>query len=211
LLTFLRLDCQPLETIFAYSNGGQCVRKLIGQLARFGLVGLVGLVVDVAIFNVLRVTVLSPDVVHSGPAIATVISTSVAIAVNWMGNRHWTFRSDRRHNWVREGIEFAVASIGGMVISLSCLLISHYVLGFDSLLADNISKNVIGLALGTAFRFTLYRLWVFRPRADESQYDPDAPGLPLGATEGAVAPASSAPHHRVKAVSAVEQASLANE
>lgn len=207
----MRLDCQPLETIFAYSNGGQHVRKLIGQLARFGLVGLVGVVVDVTIFNVLRVTVLNPDSVHSGPAIATVISTSVAIIANWIGNRHWTFRSDRRHNWMREGVEFGIASVGGMAISLSCLLVSHYLLGFESLLADNIAKNVVGLALGTAFRFTLYRLWVFRPRANEAQYDPDLPGETLGTTERTVTPASTAPQRRVKAVSAVEQARLTNE
>ena len=50
---------------------------------------------------------------------------------------------------------------GGMGISLACLWISHHLLGFTSLLADNISTNVIGLALGTAFRFFLYRYWVF--------------------------------------------------
>ncbi|MDO9396432.1 MAG: GtrA family protein, partial [Herbiconiux sp.] len=31
------------------------------------------------------------------------------------------------------------------------------------LLADNISGNVIGLALGSLFRFVMYRLWVFGP------------------------------------------------
>jgi putative flippase GtrA len=155
--------------------------------------------------------VLSPDVVHTGPAIATVISTSLAIITNWIGNRHWTFRSDRRHNWVREGFEFAVASVGGMIISLSCLLVSHYLLGFESLLADNIAKNVVGLALGTAFRFTLYRLWVFRPRPNEPQYDPDAPGVPLGTTESRVGPTGTAPQRRVKAVSAVNQPGLTNE
>ena len=34
-------------------------------------------------------------------------------------------------------------------------------LGFTSLLADNISANVVGLVLGTAFRFLMYRYWVF--------------------------------------------------
>jgi putative flippase GtrA len=187
------------------------VRKLIGQLTRFGLVGLVGLVVDVAVFNLLRTTVLSPDVIHTGPAIATVISTSLAIITNWIGNRHWTFRSDRRHNWLREGFEFAIASVGGMAISLGCLLVSHYLLGFESLLADNIAKNVVGLALGTAFRFTLYRLWVFRPRANELQYDPDAPGLPSGTAEGRVVPAGTTPERSVKAVSSINQPSLSNE
>lgn len=139
------------------------MRALVTQLTRFGLVGLIGLVVDVALFNLLVVTVLNPATVHEGPIIAKVISTSLAIAANWMGNRHWTFRDDRRHDWLREGLEFVIVSVGGMAISLFCLWVSHYALGFTSLLADNIATNGIGLVLGTAFRFTFYRIWVFKP------------------------------------------------
>jgi putative flippase GtrA len=138
------------------------MRELVTQLTRFGVVGLGGLVVDVAVFNILLATVLHPESVHAGPIIAKVISTSLAIFTNWMGNRHWTFRSDRRHNWAREGVEFVIVSLGGMAISLACLWVSHYVLGFTSVLADNIATNGIGLVLGTAFRFTFYRLWVFK-------------------------------------------------
>jgi len=137
------------------------MRALLAQLTRFGLVGLVGLVIDVVVFNALILTVLSVQALHEGPLIAKIISTSLAIIANWLGNRHWTFASVGRRHWLREGIEFAIVSVGGMLISLSCLWISHYALGFTSPLADNIATNVIGLALGTAFRFTLYRLWVF--------------------------------------------------
>ena len=49
-----------------------------------------------------------------------------------------------------------------MAIAVGCLYVSHYVLGFTSLLADNVATNGVGLVLGTAFRFTFYRLWVFR-------------------------------------------------
>lgn len=147
------------------------MRRLIAQLARFGVVGAVGFVVDTVIFNVLRATVLSPDDVHAGPFIAKVISTIVAIFVNWMGNRYWTFRDQRRAVAAREGLEFVVVSLGGMVISLGCLGVSHYVLGFTSALADNISGNVIGLVLGTAFRFWLYRVWVYHPDRDVQKAD----------------------------------------
>ena len=41
----------------------------------------------------------------------------------------------------------------GMLIALACLAVSHYVLGFHSALADNISANVIGLGLAMVFRF----------------------------------------------------------
>jgi len=137
------------------------MRALVTQLSRFGVVGLVGLVIDVAVFNILLLTVLSPQEIHEGPLIAKTISTSIAIVTNWLGNRYWTFGATKRH-WLREGVEFAIASLGGMAISLGCLWVSHYALHFTSQLADNVATNVVGLALGTAFRFTLYRLWVFR-------------------------------------------------
>jgi len=140
------------------------MRSFVAQFARFGIVGLVGLAVDVGVFNLLRATVLSPEALHEGPVIAKIISTSIAIVVNWLGNRHFTFRGRRRTHWVREAVEFAVVSVGGLLIALGCLWVSHYALGYTSVLADNISTNVVGLALGTAFRFTFYRLWVFGER-----------------------------------------------
>ncbi|MCY7287257.1 MAG: GtrA family protein, partial [Cryobacterium sp.] len=77
------------------------------------------------------------------------------------GNRYWTFREHRRQNFLLELFEFAVIAVLGLAISLLCLWISHYVLGFTSLLADNISGNVIGLVFATTFRFLLYRYWVY--------------------------------------------------
>jgi putative flippase GtrA len=136
------------------------MRALLAQFVRFGLVGAVGLVIDVGVFNLLRITVLAPEAVQHGPIYAKLISTSLAILANWLGNRYWTFGAARRPQLVREGFEFAIVSVGGMVIGLACLWVSHYALGFTSLLADNLSSNVVGLALGTAFRFWLYRTWV---------------------------------------------------
>jgi putative flippase GtrA len=137
---------------------------LVTQLARFGAVGLIGLIVDIALFNVLRLTVLDPAVIAEGPIIAKTISTSVAIIVNWIGSRYWTFRLEQRRPAGREVVEFALVSIGGLLIAVACLAISRYALGFTSLLADNIASNVVGLALGSVFRFALYRSWVFDAR-----------------------------------------------
>jgi putative flippase GtrA len=139
------------------------MRALISQFARVGAVGLVGLVIDVTLFNVLRATVLNPDQVNEGALWATLASTSVAIVFNWLGNRYWTFRRERRSHWLREGIEFTLVSIGGLLIALGCVWFSEHVLGLHSWLSDNVAKNVVGLALGTVFRFTFYRLWVFKP------------------------------------------------
>ena len=121
---------------------------LLRQFLRFGVVGLGGLVIDVAVFNILRTTVLSPENVAAGPIIAKVISTSLAIVANWIGNRYWTFRTSRGQRVIREGFAFAIVSIGGMLIAVLCLWVSHYVLGFTSVIADNIASNVVGLGLG---------------------------------------------------------------
>jgi putative flippase GtrA len=144
------------------------MRKLISQFAGVGLVGLVGLVIDVSLFNLLRATALDPNRVAHGALWATLASTSVAIVCNWLGNRYWTFRRERRTHWWREGLEFALVSVGGLLIALGCVWFSEQVLDLHSVVSDNIAKNVVGLALGTIFRFTFYRVWVFRPSRPES-------------------------------------------
>lgn len=123
--------------------------------------GGIGFVIDVGLFNLLRTGAFGDDHFFQGAIGAKIVSTSVAIVFNWVGNRYWTFREHRRHDLVREFAEYAVVAIGGLLIGLLCLWVSHHLLGFTSLLADNISANVVGLALGTAFRFLLYRFWVW--------------------------------------------------
>lgn len=181
------------------------MRTLIRQLATFGVVGLGGLVIDVGVFNLLRLTVLAPEEIHQGPFIAKVISTSLAILANWIGNRYWTFRHHRRSQLVREGIEFVAVSIGGMLIALGCLWVSHYLLGFTSPIADNISTNVVGLFLGTAFRFTFYRLWVFHPERKGART------AGLGTPETRVAPTGRAPQAGVQYVAPVQDRALPHD
>jgi putative flippase GtrA len=147
------------------------------ELVTFGLVGLAGLVVDVAVFNTLRFAG-DPGLLEHKPLTAKVLSVVVATLVTYLGNRHLTWRDrpwgDRRREYL---IFFALNGVG-MSVALLCLGVSHYVLGLTSALADNVSANVVGLVLGTAFRFWAYRRFVFPHRpADEP-----APRLPSPAS-----------------------------
>ena len=135
--------------------------RLVRYALKFGVVGLVGYVIDVGLFNLLRLGVFGDGHVLQDPIGAKVLSVTVAVLVTWFGNRYWTFREHRRENYLLELLEFAVVAAGGLLIGLLCLWVSHYVLGFDNLVADNISANVVGLLLGTTFRFLLYRFWVY--------------------------------------------------
>ncbi|MDO7881104.1 GtrA family protein [Salinibacterium soli] len=130
--------------------------SLLRYALKFGVVGIVGYVVDVGVFNLLRVTVMGDNPIGA-KAVAVVFGT----LVTWLGSRYWTFRENRRDNYLLELLEFIVVSAGGLLVVLLCLWVSHYVLGFRTLLADNISTNVIGFVLATAFRFFLFRFWVY--------------------------------------------------
>jgi putative flippase GtrA len=135
--------------------------KLLRYALKFGVVGLTGYFVDVGLFNALRLGVLGEGHFFQGPIGAKIVSAGIATVVTWFGNRYWTFREHRRKNYLLELGEFSAVSVGGILIGLACLWVSHYLLGYTSLFADNISSNVVGLFLGTAFRFLLYRFWVY--------------------------------------------------
>jgi putative flippase GtrA len=135
---------------------------------KFGVVGLIGYFIDLGIFNLLRVGTLGNDHFFQGPIGAKIVSVTVATLVTWFGNRYWTFREHRRQNFLLELLEFAAIAVAGLGISLAFLYVSHYVLGFQTLLADNISANVIGLFFATAFRFLLYRFWVYGDHRSDS-------------------------------------------
>jgi putative flippase GtrA len=116
--------------------------------------------IDLTIFNVLRFSG-GEGPLYDKPLTAKVISVLAATTFAYFGNRHWTFKDRSRSSFRRQYTLFFVFNAVGMVISLSCLWVSHYLLGFESALADNISANVVGLVLGTVFRFWGYHNWVF--------------------------------------------------
>ncbi|MGQ0464896.1 MAG: GtrA family protein [Sporichthyaceae bacterium] len=129
---------------------------LFHELAKFGVVGAIAYVVDIVSFNVLRASVFDEK-----PLTAKIVSTVLATTVAFFGNRQWTFKHRTRQDVRREYVLFFALNAVALGIALACLGMSHYVLGFDSALADNISANVVGMALGTVFRFWTYRKFVF--------------------------------------------------
>jgi putative flippase GtrA len=133
------------------------------EMVKFGAIGAFAYIVYTYVYNLLRTGVWP---VHEAPLahkplLSKVVSVAVATVTAWLGNRYWTFRHRRRATIRSEFMLFVVMNIGGLVIALGCLWFSHYVLGLTSALADNISGNMVGLVLGTLFRFWAYRQFVF--------------------------------------------------
>jgi putative flippase GtrA len=131
-------------------------------------VGGTGYVVDVATFNLL----LSADL---DPIVARVLAVGVAMVVTYLGNRYWTWRGVSSEDLARKITLFVAFNLVGMGISVTCLFISHHLLGLTSRLADNISVNVVGLVLGTLFRYWTYKRYVFAPPDGRSTEGAPAP------------------------------------
>jgi putative flippase GtrA len=136
------------------------LHHLARELMKFGTVGAVAYVVDVGVFNLLR---LGLDV---GPFTAKTVAVVAATTVAFFGNRHWTFRHRAGSGIGHEYALFFFLNAVGLAIALACLVVSRHVLGLTSALADNVAANVVGLGLGAAFRFWSYRRWVFPVRLD---------------------------------------------
>ncbi len=136
--------------------------RLVRYALKFGVVGLIGYAIDFGVSNLLWSGALG-DGWWETPLGGKFISVTISTLATWFGNRYWTFREHRRKNFLLELAEFSLIAVIGLGISLACLWVSHYLLGLTSIVADNISGNVIGLVLATAFRFLLYRYWVFAP------------------------------------------------
>lgn len=125
------------------------------EIAKFGLIGLISFVIDLGGMNLLTHTVLSDKVTT-----AKIISGVAATLFSWVGNRAWTFAHRRSRPAAHEVTLFFLVNGLALGIATLTLVFSHYVLGFDNRLADNIS-TVIGIGLGTIFRFWTYRRFVF--------------------------------------------------
>ena len=112
-------------------------------------------------------------VLFDKPLTAKLLSVIVAITFSYYVNRHWTYADRARSGLRREYALFVAINGVAMAIALGTLWTSHYALGLVSPLADNISANVVGLVLGTVFRFWAYRTYVFREESpvDEPSVD----------------------------------------
>jgi putative flippase GtrA len=131
-------------------------QTLIHEIAKFGIVGAINYVVDVGLFNILVVSLLS-----SRPLTAKGISTIVAATSSYFMNRHWTWKDRARTGVRREYLLFLVLSAIALGITLGCLAFGEYVLHQDSLLARNFWGNIVGVGVAMVFRFWSFKRWVF--------------------------------------------------
>lgn len=130
------------------------VRHLVPELAKFGIVGATGAVVDLGGSAVLYGTF------HFGPLKAKAIAIAASCLVTYLGSRFWTFRHRENQPLARELMLFIVLNGIGLFIAEVVIAITTYAAGQQDQVAYN-TASVIGTGLGTIFRYFAYKKWVF--------------------------------------------------
>jgi putative flippase GtrA len=123
------------------------------QLVRFGLVGGVGFVVNLAVYA-LFVHPFAFDY-----RIAAVVAWFVAVINNFVLNRHWTF--DAREGQARfQAMRFLAVSV--VAFGFSLLLLTLFVEGAG---IAKVPAQALAVAGATPLNFLGNKLWSFRARA----------------------------------------------
>ncbi|HST46203.1 GtrA family protein [Jatrophihabitans sp.] len=145
-------------------------RILVKELAAFGVVGAVGFLVDLALFNFFF---------DHGQIVAKTISTTVATAVTYVGNRNLSFSHRARSKLAREAGFFFLINLIALLVALVIIAIFSYPLHYKHhVLVMNV-VNLFTIGLGTIFRFWAYKRFVFlhpdRVAAGLPDRDPNDP------------------------------------
>jgi dolichol-phosphate mannosyltransferase len=117
------------------------------QLAKFGVVGASGYVVNLAVYAAL---------LGIGPHKAAAVSFVVSAASNYWWNRHWTFAHQKAHVGVQGARFFAVSAIAYGANQL------WLVLFVDVLNWREVLSQAIAIVLVTPLNFVGNKLWSFR-------------------------------------------------
>ena len=108
---------------------------LTKELAKFGTIGVINLVVNFAVFNLLWLTVL-----RSGEVKAKAIATIVATTCAYFMNRHWTYRDRPKSTIRREYSLFFFFNAVGLLIEVTVVGAAKYGFGLTHIVVLNLCQ-----------------------------------------------------------------------
>lgn len=117
------------------------------QLAKFGVVGATGYVINLAVYA---------SLLGLGAHTAALISFVVSAANNYWWNRHWTFAKQKGH-FAHQGMRFFLVAVAALAVNQVWLLIF-----LDWLNWGKIVSQAVAVILVTPLNFLGNKLWSFR-------------------------------------------------
>ena len=135
------------------------------RFLKFAAVGAIGTVVDFGVFNLLNIVFGVP------PVYAQALSFSVAVANNFLWNRHWTYPESRAKKVHHQMLQFGLVNVGGLLIRTPIVgglehplgvLVARF--GVQAAAADGLGENLaLGLAIGIVMLWNYFanRYWTY--------------------------------------------------
>jgi len=149
---------------------GSVLKGLIHQFGRFFLVGIMNTLIDLIILN--TETILSGVKDGFGFSIQKGISFIGAVTFSYFVNKKWTFEDQSSEGQGKKFSQFFVVSLMGMIINVGAatLAITYLKPVVNNLLQLSFLTDQIwvtlsalcGTAIGLAWNFAGYKLWVFK-------------------------------------------------
>ncbi|MFD1542218.1 GtrA family protein [Nonomuraea guangzhouensis] len=127
---------------------------LLHELTKFGTIGAIAFLIDTGMLN------LFAGVFGMGPLTSKVLATLISATAAYLGNRFWTFRHREQSGLGREYFLFFLLNGIALLFGLLVIGFTKYTLHLHDLLSLNIA-NIVGVGLGTLFRYWSYKKWVF--------------------------------------------------
>lgn len=138
----------PVQTAKRIGRGTLKAQNWI-QLLQFGVVGVSGYIVNLAVFAV----VVGPLDVHH--ILAAIIAFCVAVTNNFWWNRHWTFDDAKHGHAGFQAARFFTVSAAALGINLVVLeLLVRSGMG-------DIPAQALAVAIAMPFNFIGNKLWTF--------------------------------------------------
>ena len=165
--------------------GGR-LRRIGGEAAKFSAVNVVATAVALVIFNLLAhgiPAIHTPGPLNGWPLTAWFLANCVGMAISFIGSRDFAFKHRKAYGPGGGLLIYVVINLVSFVIPMACLWITRNVLGWDSLLADNVSANVVGAFLGMLCRFWAFRRFVFKGQGGGVLFGPQGEHVSVGAPE----------------------------
>ncbi|HET7017269.1 MAG TPA: GtrA family protein [Streptosporangiaceae bacterium] len=140
----------------------QRFREVIHEGAKFLIVGGTGVIV----------VLVGSDLLHFefglGKFTAVTIATVVATIMAFLGNRYWSFAKRQGGGAHVETVLFFLLNGVGLLIQYGSIGLVTDVFGLSSRIWYTVA-NLVGIGIGTLFRFWSYRKWIWIRPEDQAK------------------------------------------
>ncbi|MFL6436268.1 MAG: GtrA family protein [Terriglobales bacterium] len=139
---------------------------LLRQFFRFGVVGVVNTVVDLAVLNLL---IVATDTGRTGAMFAffKTVAFVCAVANSYLMNRSWTFDRVTAKSQMLEGSQFLIVNLLGLLLNVGtswyAATYTHPIAGINPKWWPSLAA-LVGTAFSLGFNFVGYKFWVFAHR-----------------------------------------------